>query len=654
MADLGPPSALSSLRPASDLHGSNDLSPNIPDTIRGNVARGRVATILPYRSRPGYGRQRRTQTLPVAIVENDRLRATFLTSLGGRLWSLFDKRFDHELLYQSPAIQLANLGLANAWFAGGVEWNISTIGHSPLSTEPLHVGRVVGPDGTPILRLYELERLRGTPFQLDIYLPDGSGVLYALVRIRNPDPAPVPVYWWSNIAVPERQGGRVLAPANDAFRFSYDGHLERVELPIVEGIDVSYPTNAAVSVDYFFDVPSTVQPWITAVDDRGDGLFHTSTFVQRGRKLFVWGQAQGGHRWQAFLSEPGHPYLEIQAGLAQTQLEHLEMPGTTEWVWLEAMGRIDLDPSDAHGSWPTACAAVDERLAELAPLTQLHAIEERLTPFAESPIAAVLQPGSGWGALEQQRRDAMGEPAITSRGTPFPGDSLGPDQAPWAQLLASGIMPKWSPSEPPPADVVGAGWTTLLEASLPTWLTHLALGVAAFAAGDTPTAREQWQSSVRLEENGWALRNLAILDRLDGSAAVAVGKMQRAVDLLPETVELVIELIDCLIDAGQSEAALMRIGEMTEATRARGRIRLLELRAALAVGDLARATHVFESGLVVEDLREGDLTLDVLWNELQARRLSEALGRAVDDTLRRRARDERPIPPEFDFRMGSG
>ena len=64
-----------------------------------------------------------------SILENDILRATFLLGFGGRLWSLFHKPAGRELLTVNPTIQFANLALRNAWFSGGVEWNIGTIGH---------------------------------------------------------------------------------------------------------------------------------------------------------------------------------------------------------------------------------------------------------------------------------------------------------------------------------------------------------------------------------------------------------------------------------------------------------------------------------------------------------------------------------------------
>ena len=105
-------------------------------------------------------------TFAAAVLENETLRATFLLELGGRLWSLYHKPSGRELLSVNPVFQPANLAIRNAWFSGGVEWNIGIIGHSPFTCEPLFAARVEGPDG-PVLRMYEWERVRGTPFQID-------------------------------------------------------------------------------------------------------------------------------------------------------------------------------------------------------------------------------------------------------------------------------------------------------------------------------------------------------------------------------------------------------------------------------------------------------------------------------------------------------
>lgn len=82
-----------------------------------------------------------------------------------------------------------------------------------------------------MVRLWEWERLRDLPFQVDLWLPEDSDFLHAGVRIRNRHERTAPVYWWSNIAVPEGARTRVLAPADEAWHFGYTRTMSSLATP---------------------------------------------------------------------------------------------------------------------------------------------------------------------------------------------------------------------------------------------------------------------------------------------------------------------------------------------------------------------------------------------------------------------------------------
>ena len=103
----------------------------------------------------------------------------------------------------------------------------------------------------------------------------------------------------------------------------------------------------------------------------GRGLMQTSTAQLRGRKLFLWGTAAGGRHWQEWLCGPGSRYLEIQAGLATTQLEHLRLDASAEISWAEAYAPIQAPPAAVHGSWADALAAVAELVTRAVPDEEL-------------------------------------------------------------------------------------------------------------------------------------------------------------------------------------------------------------------------------------------------------------------------------------------
>ncbi|MFJ4189293.1 DUF5107 domain-containing protein [Kitasatospora sp. NPDC089509] len=600
------------------LHG---LSPSTADgagvdeEMRRNLAYGAPPSLLPYTRQGDYDRHRGERRLPSVVLENEQLTATFLPSLGGRLWSLVHRPSGRELLHRNPVLQPANLALRDAWLAGGVEWNLGMTGHWPLTCEPLHAVRLTAPDGTPVLRMYAFERLRRVVLRLDAWLPAGSPVLLVHVELHNPAPHTTPVYWWSNIAVPQDAGTRVIGPADHAFHCDYVSDLTRVGFPHLDGGDRSYPGRVARAADYFLDLPDGERRWIAALDAEGTGLVQASTDRLRGRKLFCWGTSTGGRHWQEWLSGPDAAYLEIQAGLARTQLEHLPMPGGATWSWTEAYGLLSVDPLAVHGSWDQAREATGAALAQLLPPAALDAAHRQAAAFGE-PVEQLAE-GSGWAALEIEAGHLPSSPLLPF-GTP------GPEQEPWRRLLTTDTLPI---SDPPAAPVTGTHWRTRLEQHAEDWHALYQLGLLRLADGEPDPAREAFKRSLGEQRTPWALRALAFLtaDRRE-----AADLMSEAHQLRTELRELTIETLDALLAADRAQQAMAVIEALPAATRAHGRIRLAEATAAHALGDDDRVRRLLAEGIRVDNMREGEVSLDTLWL-------------AVHPDL--------PVPAHYDFRM---
>ncbi len=655
-APLGQENPLPPLTGGRDLHAI-EAAPDIPPEMLQHIAYGHLPNILPYTLQDGYTRHREPQAFKTAVLENNILRATFLLELGGRLWSLFHKPSGRELLAVNPVFQPANLALRNAWFSGGVEWNIGTIGHSPFTCAPLFAAKVDGAEGTPILRLYEYERFRGIPFQIDITLPDDSPALLVRVAIANPHEYEVPMYWWSNIAVPESSRTRVIVPAHHAYHFGYQGGLSLIPTPRHEGEDYTYPATIDRSADYFFKISEGKRPFISALDQEGKGLVQTSTARLQGRKLFLWGMGAGGRQWQKFLSPPGCNYIEIQAGLARTQLEHLPMPGRTTWAWLEAYGLMETDPAVVHGDdWEAAHTAVARHLESLIPAAALEAEFARGAAFARQPPVELWQLGSGWGALERIRRRQAGEPPLASAGLPFPDESLTAEQQPWLDLLTRQQFPQPSPEIAPAGFMVQKEWRKMLETAAQTqqsgnWLAWYHLGIMRYYAGEQEKAIQSWRHSLDKAPSLWALRNLAVAARDAGRLEEAADLICEALALAPDLPPLAIECGRMLIEAGRSGAWLNILAALPPDIQAIGRIRLLETQAALQTGDFACIDRFFADKVIVPDIREGEVSLSDLWFTYHMQRVSQQEKLPVDARLKTRIQQEYPLPAAFDFRM---
>ncbi|CAL9362851.1 hypothetical protein SUDANB171_00702 [Streptomyces sp. enrichment culture] len=650
-APLGPPNPLPALLPLDEAHRLDpaELAVLPPDAAR-QAAYAPLTSVLPAPLYDGYGRARAATEVPTLVIENDRLRATVLPGWGGRVHSLVHKATGRELLYRNPVLQPANFALNGAWFSGGIEWNIGATGHTALSCAPLHAATVPAPDGGQMLRLWEWERLRDTPFQVDLWLPRESDFLYVGVRIHNPQDHTTPVYWWSNTAVPEHPGTRVLVPAEEAWHFGYRRALRTVPVPgDPGGPDRTRPAHGDHHpADYFYDVPAAARKWIAALREDGHGLVQTSTAALPGRKLFVWGTGPGGRRWQRWLTEPGTPgYAEIQAGLARTQLEHLPLPPGEELSWLEAYGPLHADPARTHGpDWADARAHTERALDAALPAAALDAAHAAWLPHADLAPADVLHTGSGWGALEVARG------GYELPGTPFGPDALGPEQCPWLELLESGRLPGHAlPATPPGPTLVSRAWREKLECATPGGpLTDYHLGIAQWHAGDLAQAARSWERALAEGPSPWPLRALAIADARSGQHDRAAERALTAAELAlaapagpaadnaadspdspagPAVTALVTEAVTALLTAGRPDAARTLLERLPEPVRARGRLRLLAARTALALGERDTARALLAEDFEIPDLREGEESLHTTWAALT----------------------EDPLPVHHDFRM---
>jgi tetratricopeptide (TPR) repeat protein len=602
----------------------------IPAEIIEGSRYGNPHNLYPYQEQADYGRELHERRLRTVVLENEHLRAVFLPELGGRLWELFDKNAGKHLVHTGGAIQFANLALRNAWFAGGIEWNIGTRGHSPTTCSPLHAAVVRTDTGLEALRMWEFDRLREVVFQVDAWLPADSRVLLVSIRIRNPNRHTVPMYWWTNAAVPQSENVRVVAPANSAFASDDTEGIARVTPTDDDGVDCTWPARNRRARDFFFDLAAETRPWILAADEDGDGLAMLSTARLRGRKLFVWGEGPGGHRWQEWLTPAGTRYAEIQAGLAQTQFQHSEMPAGAEWSWVEAYGNARVDPALAHSAtWSTATRHCEDRVEKLLASSALEAALTR--PWADAPPERLISAGSGWGALETLRREASGLPWLDATATPFARETMTEQQEPWKLLVGVGFEASHSPGAT--SFVRGADWEALLEAEAVSGPVLWQLGVMKHARGDVDAARNHYLEALAVAPEDATLgaaahRGLALIALSAGRTADAIERYRTACTLDAANTALLIEAATALIQHDAAGSALSLI-EQSDPPRG-GRLRFLHAQALAHAGHRKDAADILRRGLEVPDLREGENSLAALWSEV------------VPDT---------GIPPAYQFGM---
>ncbi len=645
-ADMGPLNPMPDIKNVTYIHADYEVKPSVREDEKTYMGKGMIETILPYQLQDNYNRDKKMRDFTAVVLENSKLRAVFLPEIGGRLWSLFDKDLNRELLYVNPVYQPGNLAIRNGWISGGVEFNVGIKGHTPLTSDPMWC-RVDKTEDGEILHLYEYERIRGVVYSISAWLPEDSNTLYIHPKIENKNAKTVPMYWWSNISVDETAHTRVLVPAEDSFLTFYNADhyvVDKATIPTNDGIDVSYPAHIPTSRDFFYKIPPQEKKWIAAVEKDGLGLLHCSTKKLIGRKLFLWGQNAGGKNWDEWLSVENSPKIEIQAGLAHTQLEHIPMEGNTTWEWTEAYTALQGDPAVMHGDYAKAIAAVDTYMVD-----RVGNPDELQFPNGKVLSSEIVFRGSDWGALEEQVRGASISDIFS-----FPAQDA-EDTALWKELLG-GKFPAPAVTDAPKSYVVGDFWLDKL-ASLPqqNWYSLLHLGVALYDKGDLAGAQKAWEDSLAKTPSPWAYRNIAMLYKNEfGDTAKGKEYILKAFDMLKDNPTLCKEVAQNLLAAGSDAEWLDIYASLPADLQNLGRLRLYKAIALINLDRLEEATEILNENFFMSDIKEGEISVSNYWFRLYRGLYAKEMGIAYDpaDKALAAAADKKyPLPKKQDFRM---
>ena len=451
------------------------------------------------------------------------------------------------------------------------------------------------------------------------------------------------------MAVPEGPETRVVTDANQAFH-----HHPRLKKFIMadilhydDKIDVTYPVHLDHSVDFFFKVPKPNRKFIASLDKNGSGLVQTSTDALRGRKLFLWGTHPGGGRWQSFLSDGTGRYVEIQAGLAHSQMESIPVAAGDEVEWLEAYGLLETEPEKIHSlDWEAAKTEVKARLETALPRNLLDKELVRTKKTILGIPGKELRNGSGWGALENLFRKKYGQPMIKQ--PKFHENSLTYAQEPWCELLQSGTFtPPETLSNISAYAVSDKKWIPLLLKAAETsdnWFVEYHLGVIYFANSEIDKAKERFIKSAAMKKTLWAYHALSQLE----DSEKALDYMNECMKLAPMSYWLAksaMELYNQYRLFEKSYALYHRIPPDIIDT---GRLKLLYAAACIGLKKTDECAALLSKPFEVADLRECELTFHELWFDYIAQ-TAEANGETFADT--NELLKKYPIPAWMDFKM---
>ncbi len=608
-ADLGAESCVPDLLGEYILQ--NDLEFRLEEDDEIYEGYGRRKNAYPYRQYNNYTRELKEREIKTAVLENEYLKAIFLPEYGGRLWELWDKSTEKNLLYTNDVLQFSNLAVRNAWFSGGVEWNIGVIGHTPYTTAPLYTAVTETQTGNPVLRMYEYERIRKVPYQMDFWLEEEDRALNCRVRIVNETDEVIPMYWWSNMAVPEYEDGRIVVPAEKAFTYA-DGAVFKVDIPIVKCVDVTDYKKIPKSVDYFFDIEEGKPKYIANLNKEGYGLLHTSTKRLRSRKLFSWGNGCASDHWQEFLTDKAGRYVEIQAGLGKTQYGCVPMAPHTAWEWLEQYGPVTLPKAVKEKSHKEREEALTALLENTKCSERMEKKLKETGPMAKSR-AKLVTAGSGYGALAKQ-----GE---LSKHLEFSISSNSLKK--WKLFFDTGVLHQPDAGDIPDEFLIDSEnleflVNTLKSSNKNNWYAYYQAGIGYFSEGDYETAKKLLMKSYDMEENPWSCHGITCICLIAGQKEAAVKWISKGLAMECRNLSYLKESFKILYLCEANKEIVNIFEKQDKEIQEVGRLKFYYVSALHKMGKDRMAYEILEKdgGIVIDDIREGEDSVAQLWREL--------------------------------------
>ncbi|WBW98895.1 DUF5107 domain-containing protein [Oceanirhabdus sp. W0125-5] len=646
-------------------HKNVEVHENVPMHISGGFGKHSSFRVLPYRMQNHYSRNKREIKIKTIVYENEVLKVTFFPEYGGRIYSIYNKKLKRELLSSNPVFQPANLALRNAWFSGGIEWNLGHFGHTFLTCEPVYFGVYLNSDNEECLRLYEYERVKKLFYQIDFYLPKESDYLVTYTKIINPNNEETPLYYWSNTAVSEMNQARVFSSTNDVIyikpytndRGEMVNTFASGKVPFLDGIDgdVSYPRNFHRSNEYFYQTSrEEIYPWEAVGYKDGFLFFECSTKKLRYRKMFCWGKHKGGTKWQEYLSENNaDKYVEIQAGIYPTQLHSETLSSQEEISFMQIFGAFEVDePNKIYDKYDKANDYVKYEVFKRTSNKQLEELELKMKNNSILSIRELLNIGNGWGYLELHRLKRENTP-FNIESMSFVEESTNNEQKYWKQLMEKSRSEDYDLNKETISFMVDRNWEKYLLKAYSTDIENtevhcLHLALMYSENGDDEKAINLMLKSSKDTYSCLYFRTLGALYKKVGELKNALKYYKIAYKKLGEVKvmhfkeDFMVEHLDILFNLGLYEEVwsiynklISNEEELTE------EIDLIAAQATFKL-ELWEALEVFFN-MNLERIREGNNVLCELWFQMKARELN------IEDIDYVRKNYQ---PPEnIDFRM---
>ena len=170
--------------------------------------------IYPYFRYDGFTKKGEARKWTVVTLENRYVRVKILPEVGGKIWSVVDKKTGGELFYDNDAVKFRDIALRGPWTSGGIEFNFGLIGHAPTCAAPVDWKVEQKADGSVSCFIGVLDLLTRTRWTVEVNLPKDKGWFTTRTRWHNSTGAWAPYYCWFNTGVTASDDLHLIFPGN--------------------------------------------------------------------------------------------------------------------------------------------------------------------------------------------------------------------------------------------------------------------------------------------------------------------------------------------------------------------------------------------------------------------------------------------------------
>ena len=389
--------------------------------------------LFPYASYGDTAAQPEPREFRMVILENDLLRVEVAPGLGGRVYSLFDKRIGKEILFSNPVVKPVRILPIWGFISGGIEFNFP-IAHSPTSIA--EVGCSTGQTGDyGFIRVGEREARTGMEWMVEIGLAEDCPALVQRSVFRNLTEKAHPWMSWTICAVRSTEGTEFVHPPHRVL--VHDDRVIEADWP---GDGLKWDGNARQMTALFWQ-PGSAPHFGVFHHDLHCGLMHLADPARLpGKKVWTYGHGKHRH-WSQATTAGGLAYCEIESGPLLDQAEKPLFPAGGELqydeFWIPVHARADCDTPAwpqlslppltdpwlgwSHSAWQSAWEAFragDGALPE-SPVPTGIDLEAALRRELDRGNTRAAEPLALWLAARGQAEAAL----VVTRRVPGPGVS---------------------------------------------------------------------------------------------------------------------------------------------------------------------------------------------------------------------------------------